>query len=503
VTDEMTELYDADIPRVDAVDKAANGTRWFLMKTEESNGLLSHDQVAELIKETAEEDGMADNTDPVVKDDLNAGGDPLASSGNPGALDPGSAPWEQVDADTAAKWLAILARAKHALLTLSEREEVESATPDSDGDEMDNAWDLQDAASAIDYAIGIVAAYGASEQAEVDLEDDVAKARLAAIGDVAKAILDDPADLTALEVSSVTKTANPDAATALLAALRDLPEAPAVEKAEEPVEEPTVEKAEDTEEAPVVEKAETSERVASVEEAVAKFGRFSPEARQARVLSKQAPEPVADVVKDDAAAADGEDTPELEAVFDANGNLKGVVDPSAIQPVQGATADAPEDKTPDEPAPAAPAPAPAAAAPAAPAVPAAKAAEHDEETKPEERVVTTKAEIEALFAERIAAVEASLRKEVESLRAPARPAAARYGVFPAADLRRVDDVEKKSEEASQEKVLALKEVIRKSGDPQAIEAANDALTSLVSAELAKQRAALPTPPRPTPGVPRQ
>lgn len=53
--DDFTELRDADIPRVDLVDKAANGTRFLIAKKESGGqaGLLNADFVRDLIGKSA------------------------------------------------------------------------------------------------------------------------------------------------------------------------------------------------------------------------------------------------------------------------------------------------------------------------------------------------------------------------------------------------------------------------------------------------------------------
>lgn len=52
IPDDMTEIYDADLPRVDLVDKAANGLPFLIAKAEGSPGLMPSDFVRELIAKT-------------------------------------------------------------------------------------------------------------------------------------------------------------------------------------------------------------------------------------------------------------------------------------------------------------------------------------------------------------------------------------------------------------------------------------------------------------------
>lgn len=102
-------------------------------------------------------DGM-DPTVPLAAPDEMAPGDPT---------DPGSPAWESIDAATAQKWLSIAARLKNALGVLAEREMLEAAS--ADPDDIENAWDLQDAMCAVDFAIEQLAVFAAGEQAEAEL----------------------------------------------------------------------------------------------------------------------------------------------------------------------------------------------------------------------------------------------------------------------------------------------------------------------------------------------
>jgi len=130
---------------------------------------------------------VADQEQPVAKDELDptdvdlteatVGDDPT----DPELNEPGSPDWERVDAESAGKWIQVLGWAKHALDELAGREDVESVT--ADPDDAENAWNLQDAGCAIDYAIGILAQYKVSEIAEAEIGDELAKQ----VSDIAKA----------------------------------------------------------------------------------------------------------------------------------------------------------------------------------------------------------------------------------------------------------------------------------------------------------------------------
>lgn len=63
--DEFTELVDADIPRVDLVDKAANGTRFLIAKS--GAGMMAPDLIRELIGKGAEEQSPAEALTPAQK----------------------------------------------------------------------------------------------------------------------------------------------------------------------------------------------------------------------------------------------------------------------------------------------------------------------------------------------------------------------------------------------------------------------------------------------------
>lgn len=69
--DEFTELVDANIPRVDLVDKAANGTTFLIAKAQGAPGLLSPDLVRDLIGKAAE---------PTPQEDT------VTMTGSPGAI---------------------------------------------------------------------------------------------------------------------------------------------------------------------------------------------------------------------------------------------------------------------------------------------------------------------------------------------------------------------------------------------------------------------------------
>lgn len=286
-------------------------------------------------------DGMDPTIPLAAPEDDDAPGDPT---------DPGSPAWEAIDAATASKWTSILARAKVALGVMADREMLEAAA--ADPDDAENAFDLQDAACAIDYAISVLAPFAVSEQSEADC----GAAEMEAIGKAMAGF--DPVPLGQIEaltaiakagrvLSSANEAAIRNAADSLQHVLASLPSAPLAD--DHVTKEEAAMPAAQTETEPAAPEAE----VAKAEEAAA----------------PAEPEP-AEVAK-----ADKE--PQV-VVYNAKGEVVGIVDPAKIVPVQGA-APAGEAK-PAEAAPAAdpaPAPAPAADAPAPEATPAAPAAAAD------------------------------------------------------------------------------------------------------------------------------
>lgn len=338
-----------------------------------------------VIPDDGDLDGGVDGLDPTAvfadPDDDSAAGD---------ATDPGSPAWEAIDAATARKWLSIASRLKNALGMLSDREALEAATADPD-DEC-KAFSLQDAACSLDYAIGQLAVFAASEQAEADLGTEAMEA-------VGKALDGASPDLDVLEglaavrkagrvLSSANESRIRDAAQKLNDVLASLPQAPtdggpaAVTKEEGAVPD-TQDKADDVAKASPEAPSTAPEAPAAdaPAEAVAKedaapqepegqdVAKASPGQRPAPAskppmdslppASVPAPEapvakasPVAilydaagellgvapsEAISRRVAKADSGDG-EKQAptvVFDEDGNILGIVDPGQIQPVTG------------------------------------------------------------------------------------------------------------------------------------------------------------------------
>ncbi|GAA2732310.1 hypothetical protein [Streptomyces nogalater] len=364
--DEFTELVDADIDRVDLVDKAANGLPFLMAKSAADGGpagLMAPDLVRDLIGKGAEPADQVGETvtmtgtpgalaqliqkaggrlvpdAPITKDaDMaDADLDPTVvlaepEDSAPGDVStPGSPAWEAVDAATARKWTSILSRAKSALGVMADRELLEAAAGDSD--DFDSAMDLEDAACAIDYAISVLAPFAVDEEAEVvrgTAELDVVGKALGTF---------DAGHLDVIESLSRVAKAGRSLSARNEAAIRS-----AVESLQKVLASLPAPDAPDTESGRPVAKKETD---------------MQPD-------TGNAPE----IVETPAAAVDtigkaegDEGKAPMVAVYDAKGKLVGIVDPTEITPISGADA-ADEPAAPEAPAEAPPAgdlePAPAA-----------------------------------------------------------------------------------------------------------------------------------------------
>jgi len=337
-------------------------------------------------------DGM-DLTTPLAEPDDDAPGD---------ATDPGSPAWEAIDAATAQKWTSIAVRLKNALAVMAEREMVEAAT--ADPDDAGNAFNLEDAMCAIDFAIDTLASFAVGEQAESTLgaED------MDAIGKAMTAF--DPGQADTLEglsaiaksgrvLSSANEARIRDAAASLQNVLASLPSAPQATDSGLLVakEKETAMAATDTEAAPeTVEKAEAPAAPEVVTEVAKTDAAPAPEA--AREVAKSAlrsavyvyaadgtqaglvdPGQIVQQVAKADAPPDGK--PSMQAVFDQDGNLVGIVDPSAITPVSGAGSKADPEPDPTPPVDDTDPQSPADAGTPADA-PVAKAADEASETAP-------------------------------------------------------------------------------------------------------------------------
>ncbi|MER6350663.1 hypothetical protein ABT186_02105 [Streptomyces sp. NPDC001634] len=229
--------------------------------------------------------------------------------------DPGSPAWEAVDAATARKWTAILARAKAAIDLLADREMMEAASG-ADPDDQEQAYDLQDACCAIDYAISVLAPFAVAEQAEADCAADmqmVGKAlasfdtdqldTIEALGQVRKA---------GRVLSTANEQAIRGAVESLQKVLASLPAAPTTE------EESGRLVAKTANEEPNMPQPTLTEDVTAASGEEPAMGTTEPESKEM-------------------AKADGEK--EMVAVYDKKGNLVGIVDPERITRIAGAESD--------------------------------------------------------------------------------------------------------------------------------------------------------------------
>ena len=142
---------------------------------------------------------------------------------------PGSPAWESIDAATAQKWTSVAVRLKNALAVMAEREMVEAAT--ADPDDAGNAFDLEDAMCAIDFAIDTLASFAVGEQAESDLGAEEINAIGKALAGFDPAPLDTLEGFTAVAkagrvLSSANEARIRDAAASLQNVLASLPSAP-------------------------------------------------------------------------------------------------------------------------------------------------------------------------------------------------------------------------------------------------------------------------------------
>jgi hypothetical protein len=281
----------------------------------------------------AKETDMTDTATVVAKADGDL--DPTTVLADPGETydgvptNPGSPAWEAVDAATARKWTSILARAKAAVDLLADREMLEAAAGDGD-DEM-QAFDLQDACCAIDYAIGVLAPFAVAEQAEADCAEDMAVLGKALTGW-------DPQPLDTIEALGQVRKAGKVLSAANEAAIRAAVDSLQNVLASLP--------------APVGKEAASGQPVADVKETEMPTPQTS-----AETVAEHGEQPQMGIAKTDDASgasgvgsvakADGEGKAAMRAVYDAKGHLVGIVDPADITPIEDATPD--DDGDGDEP----------------------------------------------------------------------------------------------------------------------------------------------------------
>jgi CBS domain-containing protein len=355
----VKEMIGGSIPRVDAVRGPASGLRFTVIKAGEDQDpkaaeALRNEKEAPVAKSNEAAPAVDPETEPEPELVLKADGDVDLSEvldptevaadaetvhangdsevpGDP--TEPGSPAWEAMDAATARKWTSILARAKNALGVMGDRELQEVASGNGGDDDVDAAFDLQDASAAVDYAISLLAPFAVDEQSEADCE-------AADLEGVSKSLA--PFDMDTLDLieqfapvlkagrvlSAANEQSIRDAVTSLQGVLSSLPQAPAAEP---------VAKSKETPVEP------TNAHAVPDGTAVDEHGRKV--------------EPVA--------KAKGDDPAPMIACYNADGDLIGVVAEGDLTAVgAGTPADPSDDPEPDPapPAPDEPPPAPPAAA---------------------------------------------------------------------------------------------------------------------------------------------
>jgi hypothetical protein len=209
--DEFTELSGAVIPRLDLVKSGANGMPFLIAKGTAAGGVLSADQVRDLIGRdepaakaeqvtlsgsaaaiaamihqapvrkspagTTEQEGAAMGDD-VTKADVPDGDEPLATAdetateakvtldGDPD--DPASPAWEAVDAARAQQAIELAIALKRLVQQADQREGIETMANGGDAESVENMWALDDVLCAIDCIIGVLAPFAVTEQAEAE-----------------------------------------------------------------------------------------------------------------------------------------------------------------------------------------------------------------------------------------------------------------------------------------------------------------------------------------------
>lgn len=289
-TEGGTEIFDADIPRVDAVDGPAHGMPFLILKSDKPAGAMPdgsypitdraslrdaihavgrgkapHDQIrrhiiarAHTLGATSEipenwaDDGSikkaqegdmtepvqkADDTDDLVAEAADADGpkvdgtmvDPEKAGD---AQMPGSPTWEAVDAAAAREALSQMVPLRALVQAMADREQTELDT-DGDGDDSWNHDQLCDAASAIDCVIGILAKFAVDEQDTADQEAAEAQAQARALGLIKS--LSSPVVKAGRVLSGANEAAIRQAAQAIEAVLAQLDSAPVAAEGGEPV----------------------------------------------------------------------------------------------------------------------------------------------------------------------------------------------------------------------------------------------------------------------------
>lgn len=182
IPDDATEITDARLPRVDLVKAPASGMPFFIAKS----SLEEEQEVTDPVEKSDAEEILATAVaSPKLGDErpANAPGDPD---------DPSSSAWEAVDAANARAAVNTLVALKQLVGGLLERESLETFTGE-DCEDSENAYDLDGVLCALDCALGVLARFAVTEQAEADerAEDSLLKALASLTPDLADAVVAD------------------------------------------------------------------------------------------------------------------------------------------------------------------------------------------------------------------------------------------------------------------------------------------------------------------------
>jgi hypothetical protein len=166
------EITNPDIPRVDAVNGPATGMPFLILKSQDAQ---TDPAAVPVVK--AEGDDPAEDIEAEDKEGgANIDGTSVSDDESNSAA-PASPAWEATDAAKARVIVDALAQARAGIQELCQREEAEG----EDGD-YGTAWDLEDAESAIDCALAILAKFAVDEQVEADHAQAEAEADARALG---------------------------------------------------------------------------------------------------------------------------------------------------------------------------------------------------------------------------------------------------------------------------------------------------------------------------------
>ncbi|HEY3718377.1 MAG TPA: hypothetical protein VGL39_27960 [Jatrophihabitantaceae bacterium] len=503
--DEFTEIHEADIPRVDLVGKSANGLSFLIAKSEDGPaGMFAPEFVRSLV-------AKSDSTGPDVAETVTVTGSPgaiahmihkaaqratpepsdvskehtmtapadvakadgpdlevgdivaEAPTGGTGDSVPGSADWEELDAETAWGAISVLGRAKSAVEWLATRENTEAVNSndiDSAADSSMAAYDLGEVCYALDYAISCLGSFAAGEKLEAEMAEE-----LQAVGKAFAGLDADLSPLSTIEryapvvkagkvLSSANETAIRGAVEQLQKVLASLPAAP-----------------------------DAADGVAKSKETT---------------VTATATAATAETTEVEKAKGD----PQV-AVYDANGNLVGVADPSSITPLSDAKAPGADAADDLEPAPAAEVGTPADAPEAAPAAPApvaaaAPAADDEDVTKTEATTTDTDpadllksiaADLVKAALDDYSAKQADVVKELEDRVAkmeelPAPPKVGSNGVRPPVAPEHLRGQDTGAATADVTKADDLRERLAKAQDPAERDAISNEMNEMASTALA-------------------